>query len=116
MAWFDRNKNLLAGVGIGAVGVVAAPYVLPVIASALRPLLKAAITHGMLAFEIGREQVALLREHLEDAFAEATVDARARIEERRMRIAGAPAPAPVAEPATNGQSTVGANGAQVGHA
>ena len=111
MALFDTPaKNLLAGIGLGAVGVVATPFVFPVVAAALRPLLRAAITHGMVAFEIGREQVALLREHLEDALAEATVDARARIEERRVRISGTPPGAPAAETTTNG------HGHQVGHA
>jgi len=114
MAWFKDNSKLLTGIGIGAVAVVAAPFVLPVITAALRPLLKAAITQGMVAFEIGREQLALLREHLEDALAEATVEARAQIEERRVRIAGTRPSVPVAETPTNGQSASAMHGAQVG--
>lgn len=114
MAWLDRDgKKLLTGVGIGAVGVIAVPFVYPILVAALRPLLRAAITHGMVAFEIACEQAALLREALEDTFSEATVDARARIEERRARIAGTPPHAPPAETATNGQPAAGSHGKPV---
>lgn len=114
MAWLDRDgKKLLTGVGLGAVGVMAAPYVFPILAAALRPLLRAVITHGMVAFEIAREQAALLREQLEDTFSEATVDARARIEERRARIAGTPPTAPPADATSNGQPAAGLHGKPV---
>jgi division protein CdvB (Snf7/Vps24/ESCRT-III family) len=110
MAFLDRDaKNLLLGASVGAAAVLAAPFVLPVVAATLRPLLKAALTQSMLALEIGRERLSLMREHAEDAFAEAQIDARDALEQRRLRLVPTPvtvrpaatvAPAAVVTPAS----------------
>ncbi len=69
--------NLAIGVGI----VLLAPIVLPVLGSIAKPMIKAAIKGGLVAYEGLRVAIAEAKESLEDLTAEA-----------RSEIAGDPAP------------------------
>lgn len=71
MPLIEKEKSrLLLGIGIGAVGVVAAPFALPVLAAMVRPVLKELIKQSVFAMESGRERLAFLAEDLEDLMAE----------------------------------------------
>lgn len=78
MAIFDGWKgNILGGLAIGIGASVLAPVVIPVLASVVKPLSKAAIKGGYLLYEKGRETFAEVQEVVEDLVAEA----KAEIEE-----------------------------------
>lgn len=99
MALLDKTtRHLLLGVGLGAGGVIVAPYALPIVSAVLRPLTKAIIKQAFWAFEVGRERLALGLEGLEDVIAEV----RAEVDEElaRRRPPGEPA-APVAPERAN---------------
>jgi hypothetical protein len=76
MAWYndltkgDAAKGLAIGVGVA----VLAPLVLPVVASAARPLARAAIKTGIVLYEKSRETVAEIGEVMEDLVAEARAE------------------------------------------
>jgi hypothetical protein len=78
MAIFEGWKgNILGGLAIGIGASVLAPVVIPVLASVVKPLSKAAIKGGYLLYEKGRETLAEVQEVVEDLVAEA----KAEIEE-----------------------------------
>jgi hypothetical protein len=79
-------KGLIIGIGVA----VLAPVLLPTLARLGRPVVRAMIKGGMVAYEKGRETAAELGEVVEDLVAEA----RAEMEQ---------APATPASPATPGQ-------------
>jgi hypothetical protein len=77
MALF-RNGFRLGGtattMAIGAGAVLLAPVLLPMAASVLRPVAKAAIKGGILAFENAKVAVAETKETFEDIAAEARAE------------------------------------------
>ena len=72
--------NIWTGIAIGA-GLLAAPVVIPAVAGAARPLLKAVIKGGYMLFEYGREMVAEVTELTEDLFVEAKAEFEAGVTE-----------------------------------
>ena|SRR5713226_7303364 len=68
--------NLVAGLAVGLVSVLLAPTVLPAVARAARPLAKAAVKGGIIAYEKGRELLAEAGEAVEDIAAEARSEMR----------------------------------------
>jgi hypothetical protein len=60
-----------SAIAIGAGVVLLAPVVIPVVASVMKPLTKAVIKGGMLAYENARIAVAETKETIEDIAAEA---------------------------------------------
>lgn len=60
MALFENGLkgNILSGLAIGIGAAVLAPAVMPVVASIVKPLAKAAIKGGMILYEKGKETVA----------------------------------------------------------
>lgn len=79
----DIKGGGLATVAIGAVAILLAPVVVPVVVQAARPLLKEAIKGGLLCFQKGREAMAEVGEMFEDVLAEA----RAELEAGRLQPA-----------------------------
>lgn len=69
MGLFNGMK-LGTGLLIGVATVVAAPIVIPLVTAAMRPLAKAAIKGGLIAYEKGKVLVAEAQENLEDLMAE----------------------------------------------
>jgi hypothetical protein len=63
------TANVWTGLAIG-VGLLLAPVVIPVVAASMRPLVKAAIRGGYLAYERGREMLEEVSEMAEDLIAE----------------------------------------------
>ncbi len=76
MALFDNGLkgNILSGLAIGIGAAVLAPAVMPVVASVMKPLAKAAIKGGIMLYEKGRETVAEVSEIVEDIVAEAKAE------------------------------------------
>jgi hypothetical protein len=72
--------NIWTGIAIGA-GLLAAPIVIPAVAGAARPLLKAVIKGGYTLYEYGREMVAEVTELAEDLFVEAKAEFEAGVKE-----------------------------------
>jgi len=72
--------NIWTGIAIGA-GLLAAPVVIPAVAGAARPLLKAVIKGGYTLYEYGREMVAEVTELAEDLFVEAKAEFEAGVTE-----------------------------------
>jgi hypothetical protein len=60
-----------SAIAIGAGVVLLAPIVIPVVASVMKPLAKAALKGGMLAYENARIAIAETKETIEDIAAEA---------------------------------------------
>jgi hypothetical protein len=75
-------------VAIGAGVVLLAPVVIPVVASVMKPIAKAAIKGGMLAFENARVAVAETKETIEDIAAEARSEVTA-VQEQSTKTAKA---------------------------
>ncbi len=65
--------NIWTGIAVGT-GLLVAPIVIPAVASAARPLLKAAIKGGYMLYEYGREMVAEVTELTEDLLVEAKAE------------------------------------------
>ncbi len=63
--------NVVTGLAIGIGAAILAPTVLPAVANAAKPLIKAAIKSGIIIFEKGKETAAELGEVFEDIVAEA---------------------------------------------
>ena len=74
--------NLWTGIAVGA-GLLVAPVVIPAIAGAMRPLLKAVIKGGYMIFEKGRETVAEIYEMAEDIVEEAKAEVEADLSEAK---------------------------------
>jgi hypothetical protein len=71
MRLFQGGIKTGTAVAIGAGAVLLVPIVIPVVASVMKPLAKAAIKGGMLAFENTRLAIAETKETIEDIAAEA---------------------------------------------
>jgi hypothetical protein len=85
--WDDFVKgNVVTGLAIGIGAAVLAPVVVPILASAAKPLTKAAIKGGLALYESGRETFAEVGEVLEDLVAEAQAELA---EERKAAVAAA---------------------------
>jgi hypothetical protein len=80
--------NIWTGIAIGA-GLLAAPVVIPAVASVARPLLKAVIKGGYMLYEYGREMVAEVTELTEDLFVEAKAEFEAGVTEVQAGLTGA---------------------------
>ena len=88
--WDDVFKgNVVTGLAIGIGAAVLGPVVLPVIAGAAKPLVKAAIKGGIVLYEKGRETVAEVGEVLEDIVAEAKAEV-AEEHEKAMAVSSVP--------------------------
>ena len=74
------KNSLWTGIAVGA-GFLVAPVVIPAVAGAARPLLKAVIKGGYMLFEKGREMVAEVTELAEDLFEEAKAEVQADLTE-----------------------------------
>ena len=66
----DEQRNLLVGVGIGMGALVLLKGLAPAFKGVGRPLAKATIKSGIVAFDKGREKMAEWRETYEDLVAE----------------------------------------------
>lgn len=77
------------GVAIGIGAALLAPIVLPALAGIAKPLARAAIKAGIIAYEKGREAAAEFGEVMEDLVAEA----RAELEQHHAEASGAVAAA-----------------------
>jgi hypothetical protein len=90
MALF-RNGFRLGGtmttMAIGAGAVLLAPVVLPMVASVMRPVVKAAIKGGIMAYENAKVAVAETRETFEDIAAEARSEVSGAQKEARKPAA-----------------------------
>lgn len=74
MALFDNGFKVGTGLLVGVGAILLAPIVIPAIAAAAKPLIKAGIKGGMLAYEKGRELLAEATEVMEDLAAEAKAE------------------------------------------
>lgn len=72
--------GIWTGIAVGA-GLLVAPIVIPAVAGAARPLLKAVIKGGYMLYEYGREMVAEVTEVAEDLFVEAKAEFEAGVAE-----------------------------------
>jgi len=72
MGLFDNGfkGNILSGLAIGIGAAVLAPVVMPILASAAKPVLKATIKGGLALYDKGRETYAEVAEVVEDVVAE----------------------------------------------
>ena len=79
------KNSLWTGIAVGA-GLLVAPVVIPAVAGAVRPLLKAVIKGGYMLFEKGREMVAEVTELTEDLFEEAKAEVEADLTEAKEAV------------------------------
>jgi hypothetical protein len=75
------GMKLGTGLIIGAAAVLVGPVVIPMVAAAMRPLAKAAIKGGLMAYEKGKVLVAEAQEDFEDLMAEAKAEMSQESEE-----------------------------------
>ena len=95
MAIFEGWKgNILGGMAIGIGASVVGPVVIPILATVVKPLTKAAIKGGYLLYEKGRETLAEAQEVVEDLVAET----KAEIEGAQEAPSPADVSASVADP------------------
>jgi hypothetical protein len=80
--------NIFTGLAIGIGAAVLAPAILPVLAGAAKPLVKAAIKGGIMLYEKGKENFAEVGEVVEDLVAEV----KAELAEPGEGVATPPAP------------------------
>lgn len=73
MALFD-GKNVWTGLAIGLGATILGPVLLPAAARIGKPLAKSAIKAGIIAYERGRETIAVAGEVTEDIVAEARAE------------------------------------------
>ena len=74
MALFDNGFKLGGSLVVGAGVVLLAPIVVPVVASVMKPIAKAAIKGGLLAYGKIKESVAETMETVEDLAVEAKAE------------------------------------------
>jgi hypothetical protein len=74
MAFLGNGLKFGTSIAIGAGAVLLAPVVIPVIGSIMKPLAKAAIKGGILAYEGVKVSIAETKETLEDLAAEAKAE------------------------------------------
>jgi len=70
MALFDNGFRVSTGLVIGIGAVILAPVIMPVLAAAAKPLIKAGLKGGVLLYEKGQEMIAEAQELFEDLAAE----------------------------------------------
>jgi len=75
---FRPKADIWTGVAVG-VGLLVAPVLIPMVASAARPLLKAALKGGFLVYEKAREVVAEVTETAEDLMEEVKSEVRTEL-------------------------------------
>ena len=95
---FKNNSVQAIAIGLGA--AILAPVLLPALAKVAKPLGRAAIKAGILAYEKGKETVAEMGEVFDDLVAEA----KAELEQSGHHVVS-PAPAAAAETAEQAVST-----------
>ena len=83
MKFLENGFKLGGTMAVGAGVVLLAPVVIPVVASMMKPLAKATIKGGLLAYESVKIAMAETRETLEDIAAEA----KAEIDEGQKQAA-----------------------------
>jgi hypothetical protein len=74
MALFNNGFKLGGSIAMGAGMMILAPIVVPIVASALKPVAKAAIKGGMIAYGKIKETAAETMESVEDLAAEAKAE------------------------------------------
>ena len=74
MALFDNGFKLGGSIAVGAGVMILAPIVVPIVASVLRPIAKAAIKGSMIAYGKVKETAAETVETFEDLAAEAKAE------------------------------------------
>jgi len=74
MALLDNGYRVCAGLAIGIGALLLAPVVVPVVAAAAKPIIKAGIKGGMLLYAKTREIIAETQEVIEDLAAEAKAE------------------------------------------
>ena len=74
MALFDNGFKMRGSLVVGAGIVLLAPIVVPVVASVLKPIAKAAIKGGLLAYGKAKESIAETMETVEDLAVEAKAE------------------------------------------
>jgi hypothetical protein len=67
-------RRILGLLAAGAIGIVVGPAIAPALGRSLRPLARGALKSGIMAYERGRQQAAVLGETLDDVRAEAMHD------------------------------------------
>jgi hypothetical protein len=77
--------NIWTGVAIG-VGLLIAPVVVPALAGAARPVIKAVLKGGFLLYEKGREMVAEVSEMAEDLVEEAKAEVETELSLGRQSV------------------------------
>ncbi len=101
--------NILSGLAIGIGATIIAPVVIPILASAVKPIAKATIKSGLMLYEKGKETVAEVSEMVEDIVAEA----KAEMAEANLDIAEAKAEMPdVGEVIRETSNTINPGGTQ----
>lgn len=71
MALLDNGYRVGAGLALGIGAILLAPVLVPVVAAAAKPIIKAGIKGGMLLYAKTREIIAETQEVIEDLAAEA---------------------------------------------
>lgn len=79
------SKDLWIGVAAGAGVVLAAPFVLPIVAAVARPLAREVVKASLVVAELARLRSAVALEALDDLVAEAREEARQVVEAREAR-------------------------------
>jgi hypothetical protein len=76
MALFDNGfkGNIISGLAIGVGTAILAPVIIPVLASIVKPLTKAAIKGGIALYDKNKEIIAEAKEVIEDLVAEAKAE------------------------------------------
>jgi hypothetical protein len=92
MALFNGGRGLLAGIGIGVLAAAVGRRIAPAFAGLGRPVAKAAIKSGLILYDRGRVQFAVMRETFDDLAAEARVEIERESREEAAGAAAAPAP------------------------
>jgi len=87
MAFSDDLMKTGGSIIVGAAAIMVAPIVIPILASAARPIAKAAIKSSIIAFEKIKVAVADTRETIEDLAAEAQQEIIQITAEARQELA-----------------------------
>jgi hypothetical protein len=76
MAFFDDmfKGNITSGLALGIGAVIIAPIMIPAVRDVMKPLAKAVIKGGIMAFEKGKELIAEGAEVAEDIYVEAVAE------------------------------------------
>src|SRR4051812_31323316 len=99
-------QSVMLGFVAGAVTVIAAPVIVPAVASALRPLTKATLKAGVLGVERIRTAAARAVEAVDDLIAEVRAEVDAELTKGRGRATPASKPAYAANDVVAPRSTM----------